>query len=613
MSDPSIKVKSSSAQRRSSGKWPLWGLLMLLAGGAAWCGGTEQGARFAEQSKAKVMALLGRQEASTDTQAPVQAVDAAGRIRPETGPQMVAGAISAGSKPADPEAERDARIDKAVQDARQWSEEHAPAQPVSPIAAGGEAQKAADAAQAGSPGEGNGPAAAQEAPSAQGGGAEGGGPAAIAVENGTPAGAGDAAPSVTGSPAQEGAGPEMAGDAAAGAQPPAALAGGAQEAPGGAAGSPAQAGNEGSSPLPPAGRDVPDAGMQASSPENEGTGSGTAAQDPAGAPGDSMARIQGPAASGRILGGGQPLRGPGVHGKISRKNAPAEAGRGEYQEDGSYGGRLESASAPEAERDDPVVTRDYVADTARWLASCYVPSPYAGGQGRTTATLERINERGGASSLLRSHERDPLKSRQSVLRHVFTPGMIQALGQMYAQRFLDEMEKAASQRRGGSLDRGQTADMFRVYARRFQQASVSLAAAAESDVSQLSDAILQHSASENEANAAFARAYTAQTQARAAGDSSAVRIHSQRMAESSRMASQHAAAQDRARNELSARIRTRAVGDPLPSRELTFLGQWLARRNATPEATRAAADVCRYLSEKCSERADAIEDIAGAN
>ncbi len=405
----------------------------------------------------------------------------------------------------------------------------------------------------------------------------------------------------------------MAGDAAGGAQPPAVLADGAQEAPGGAAGSPAQAGNEGASPLPPAGRDVQDAGMQASSPENEGTGSGTAAQDPAGAPGDSMARIQGPAASGRILGGGQPLRGPGVHGKISRKNAPAEAGRGEYQEDGSYGGRLESASAPEAERDDPVVTRDYVADTARWLASCYVPSPYAGGQGRTTATLERINERGGASSLLRSHERDPLKNRQSVLRHVFTPGMIQALGQMYAQRFLDEMEKAASQRRGGSLDRGQTADMFRVYARRFQQASVSLAAAAESDVSQLSDAILQHSASENEANAAFARAYTAQTQARAAGDSSAVRIHSQRMAESSRMASQHAAAQDRARNELSARIRTRAVGDPLPSRELTFLGQWLARRNATPEATRAAADVCRYLSEKCSERADAIEDIAGAN
>ena len=148
MSDPSIKVKSSSSQPKSSGKWPLWGLIVLLAGGAAWCGGTEQGARFAEQSKTKIMALLGRQEAAPADQAPAQAGDAAGRIRQESGPQMVAGAISSGTKPADPEAERDARIDKAVQDAHRWSEEHAPAQPVSPIAAAEDAQKAPDAAAA---------------------------------------------------------------------------------------------------------------------------------------------------------------------------------------------------------------------------------------------------------------------------------------------------------------------------------------------------------------------------------------------------------------------------------------------------------------------------------
>ncbi len=636
MSEPSIKVKSSSSQRKSSVKWPLWGLIMLLAGGAAWCGGTEQGARFAEQSKAKIMALLGKQDAATADRTPAQEGDAAGRIRQESSPQMVAGAISSGSKPADPDAERDARIDKAVQDARRWSEEHAPAQPVSPIASGENSPKAAGsadvaAAQAGAPEAGKEASGEQEGPSEPHAIAESGGPAAIADGGGTAADADAAVRETSDQPGPEAGGTDSTGAAEAVTPVVADAADAAKEGPSGPAGNAEQAGSAAS-----------DAGLQASPPKYEGMESGSAhdpsaagdgaklplgavekedvrsadmdgAHAPSGVRGGSYARIAGPAAAGRIRGGGQPARGTAVHGKITKKAAPAETGRGAYLSDGSYGGRLESSTAPEADRDDPVVTGDYVADTARWLASCYVPSSRAGGQGSTTATLERLNERGGASSLLRSHERDPLKSRRSVLRHVFTPGMMQALGQMYAPRFLDEMERSASARREGALDRMQTADMFRVYARRFQQASVSLSAASESDVSRLSEAIRQHSAGESEANAAFARAYNAQSQARAAGDSSAVRTHSQRMAESSRLASQHAAAQDRARNELSTQIRTRAVGEPLPARELSFLGLWLARRNATPEATRAAADVCRYLSEKCSERADAIEDIAGAN
>ncbi len=617
MSDPSMKVRSSSEKRSSSGKWPLWGLVLLLAGGAAWCGGTEQGAQFAEQTKSKIMSFLGMPSPAPTAPAGDQSAEPAGRIKQESGSHMVAAAINTSEQPADPDTERNARIDKAVQEARQWSDQHGSA-PAGQNAGNESSQDAGSGSTAAAPG----PEAGRDVSQGAAGETQASAPSGdgARIDSGAAPEKADAQPGE-----EKGAGQD--GKAEGTAVLPGIDAGGAtdQGGDGGAAGntgaqaqdanapaSPASSGAEaGKSISGSAGSGQPAGGAGVGFSPRQGKASRGSSIDGAHAVKESRARLEGSAASGRIQRGAQAAGGSVYQGKISMDSSPADGGSGSRYLDGSYGGRLEAAAAPDEERADPVVTRDYVADTARWLASCYVPSSQSGARGYTTATLERINERGGSSSLLRSHERDPLKNRKSVLNHVFTPGMVQSLGQMYAPRFLDEMEKAAVSRSSGALDRRQIADMFRVYARRFQQASVSFLAAADADVGPLAEAIQQHGAGEREANAAFARAYTAQSRARDAGDINGARVYSQRMVESSRQASQHAAAQDRARRELSGRIMARAMGEPLPEQELSFLGQWLARRNATPDTVRAAADVCRYLSEKCAERADAIVNVGG--
>ena len=274
--------------------------------------------------------------------------------------------------------------------------------------------------------------------------------------------------------------------------------------------------------------------------------------------------------------------------------------------DSASGKVTDQAPAPAAEHRDSVVTPRFVSDMAGWLASKYIPSHHEGRGGRSAVTLVQANARYSNSGTLRSVERDPLKSRSSILNYVFTPGMLEALYRMYSPAFIEEMERSARAARRTPLTDAQVADMFEVYAEKFRRLAVSLDASSAVDLPALSAAILREAGHESDANESFARAYMALSLAREHGDRDEIAIQSRRMAESTRMAGMYADRQERARNDMVYAIRRKTEGQALSSAELLFLGEWLSRRRCSVESMQTAADVCRRMAEQMTRRADDI-------
>lgn len=274
--------------------------------------------------------------------------------------------------------------------------------------------------------------------------------------------------------------------------------------------------------------------------------------------------------------------------------------------DSASGPVEDRAPAPDAGRRDSVVTPRFVSDMAGWLVAGYVPSHHEGRSGRTSVTLVQANFRYSNSGTLRSVERDPMKSRSSILNYVFTPGMLEALYRMYAPSLLEEMESLARGSRRRPLSDALVADMFEVYADKFRRLSVSLEAASSADLAALAGAVSREAAREAGANDDFARAYMALSQARESGNRDEVAIQSRRMAESTRVAGMYAERQERAKNDMIYALRRRAGNRGLSSAELLFLGEWLARRNASPEAVSAASAICLRMAESMHERAQEI-------
>ena len=258
-------------------------------------------------------------------------------------------------------------------------------------------------------------------------------------------------------------------------------------------------------------------------------------------------------------------------------------------------------------RQDSVVTAGFVRDMGSWLASGYVPPRKEGEKGRTSRTIVNANFRYSTSGTLRSAERDPLKGRAGILNYVFSSGMMEALFRMYSPSLLEEMERAArDEKRRVPLDDAHVADMFMVYAEAFHRLGTSLEAASGVDLAALSATVHREAAREAAANDDFARAYTALSLAREHGRSDEVAIQSRRMAESTRIAGMYADRQERARNDMVYAIRRNASDKTLSSAELLFLGEWLSRRHASPEAVHTAGDICLRTAELMQQRAERI-------
>lgn len=267
-------------------------------------------------------------------------------------------------------------------------------------------------------------------------------------------------------------------------------------------------------------------------------------------------------------------------------------------------GKTEQEKKEEASlREDSVVTGGFVQDLAGWLASCYRPAK--SGAGSTTATLVRANSRYSSAASLRSVERDQLKSRTSILRYVYSPGTLEALYLLYADRFLEAMEAAAL--RNGNLAQAQLADFFRVYGDRFQRLATSLKAASEVDLAGLTKAVWFAGKKEQEANEAFSRAYTAYAEAKDNGQREEAVRHNRTMIEQSRLAGLFAAEQERASRHMASVLRRQQKGKAgLSEAELVFMGEWIVRHHGSQEATRAASEICARMAARCEERAASL-------
>ncbi len=299
--------------------------------------------------------------------------------------------------------------------------------------------------------------------------------------------------------------------------------------------------------------------------------------------------------------------------ELNERLDKALAGGQGMQGGDAVGGAL-AAEAPSVvePREDSVVTHGFVTDLAFWLVANYTPSSHEGREGRTELTLRRTNARYSSSADLRSSERDALKARTAVLRHVFSPGMLEALYLMYGPRFLDDLEKA-SQLSRRTLNGKLTADMLKVYAAHLKRVSFALDAASKVNISALVRPMRRAAATEESASEDFAKAYTAHSEARDAGRTDIMAEQSDRMVQSARLASEFDARKERAGRAVARALQQKAQGPTLSESELVFLAEWLERRKASPEAAASASSICRRMADDMARRASELKVAKSAS
>lgn len=272
----------------------------------------------------------------------------------------------------------------------------------------------------------------------------------------------------------------------------------------------------------------------------------------------------------------------------------------------SAGGSLSRSEArPVEERQDPVVTRRFAEDLAGWLAASYTPPAKEDGKGRSSVSLRSANARYSSSPLLRSVESDTLKGRASILRYVYSPGMLEALYLMYGQSFADELEAAARGDRR-ALSTEQAAGMFKLYGESLERVANALDAASRTDIKALVTPIRKAAVREEAASEDFAKAYAVHAEARESGLKDVMAEQSARMAQSARVASQSAAREESARRAVARTLRQKASGPTLSDADLIFLAEWLERRNASSEASASAASICRRMAGELRSRASTM-------
>ena len=108
--------------------------------------------------------------------------------------------------------------------------------------------------------------------------------------------------------------------------------------------------------------------------------------------------------------------------------------------------------------------------------------------------------------------------------------------------------------------------------------------------------IRQAAASEEAAREEFAKAYAAHAEARETGRKDVMAEQSERMAQSARAASESNAREESARIAAASALRQKVSGPTLSDADLVFLAEWLARRNASGEASASAASICRRMA-----------------
>jgi len=272
-------------------------------------------------------------------------------------------------------------------------------------------------------------------------------------------------------------------------------------------------------------------------------------------------------------------------------------------------GTLGNAPVPEdaGSSSDSVVTTDFISSLAKWLAANYQPGRN-GKPGRSSASLAEVNMRYGSTLPgLRHSGGSSSAGREAVLDYAWSPGMLEALYQLYIDRFMTAMNEAARTRKQ-PLNSHQTADMLTLYAGQFQTLGAALRGVASlPDLHEQVQAIHQAGRKVDQAVIYVADANFEYERARDEGRQADLPDLHNRVLKSTWAKAEAEKAQRAARAALLDDIKRHAGGRVPPNSTLVYLAEWVDRRgpDAAP-ATAVAADLFFRLSERFDAQARQI-------
>ena len=267
--------------------------------------------------------------------------------------------------------------------------------------------------------------------------------------------------------------------------------------------------------------------------------------------------------------------------------------------------------------EDAVVSIDFVGDLATYLAASYWPAgthPSAAGKDISTASLRSINQRYGidlhgfsaGTGAVRDYNRD----RELILNYVFMPSMIQALTNLYTDRFVDALAgiETVTDARGGTrrLNKAQRVAMLEYYSAEARALSNAINAyAASPDAATRVNAYIRSEQEAQSANARYLDAKQALEIATELKDQAGAQEAARDVA---RLEAAYRRSMERQRNAESAvrNMMNKGAAGRLGGADLVYAACWLNRRAASGEAVKAAASSTLFVSRVLAERADGL-------
>lgn len=282
----------------------------------------------------------------------------------------------------------------------------------------------------------------------------------------------------------------------------------------------------------------------------------------------------------------------------------AKAGEGSGDdEDGEH-----SEAKPAPYREDERVRPAFVDDLAGWLVDQYRPGRQGGS---VSVSVQGLNQRYGRSMTGLTAPQGGAGGRASILRYAFTPSMVHAIYEIYADSLLESIARQAAQK---SLTPAQVKGLYQSLGSRCILLAGGLeSVAALPDLSGRVRALNAHEDAIAEANRAHldarfdlerARDQGASTSAAQAAVDAAARNLQRAMAASSAE-----------KNRLAEDIRRGGAG-ALSQDSIVYLARWVNRRleenPSSLESVQASASVLRDLALRCTKAASDVGQDAAA-
>lgn len=253
-------------------------------------------------------------------------------------------------------------------------------------------------------------------------------------------------------------------------------------------------------------------------------------------------------------------------------------------------------------QEDSVVRPMFVEDLAGWLASRYQPDTHGGSAG---IGVQSANLRYGAALKGFSFSGGDIPAgREALLRYAFNPTMLEALYNLYVDRFVEHLgTSAAASDRGKALTSAQIEDLYRLYAVQFARlAGVLEGVAAVPDLPNRLKEVEKSAQRAQDIHTQVTEAVFALDQARDEGNRGKIEAAQLRVdglnARYRRAMDERATAQQ----ALSAVVRSHGAPQEADDDTILFVSSWAARRQAkypqTQATLRKGAQLLRDLSAR---------------